>query len=289
MGFPPQLVQLLKNLYRQQRANVRTDGHTSVWFKMKQGARQGYNLSLCLFNNFAEQVLWKALQGSSGGFRISGKTISNLRYADDIVLLATSPEKLQELVNHVESAAINYNMKMNAAKMKTKTNTEEIEVGTKILEQVNSFMYLGCGVTKDADCANEVKSRLAIGMATMVKLAKVWKDKSISNSTNAWLRSLDIEEIGGNSHSSIWDKCIRRMIRISWTKMMTNKRVYELTEAKSLLLQHDCERKLRYFDPLWDNYGTILRVAWWQVLLRESKVMEGREYPGLTIFWRGLA
>jgi len=49
----------------------------------------------------------------------------------------------------------------------------------KILEQVNSFVYLGCRVTKDADCANEVKSRLAIGMVTMTKLVKVWKNNSI--------------------------------------------------------------------------------------------------------------
>jgi len=53
-------------------------------------------------------------------------------------------------------------MAINAGKLKTMTNTEdvlEIEVGAKILEQVNSFVCLGCRVTKDVDCANEVKSR----------------------------------------------------------------------------------------------------------------------------------
>ena len=77
-------------------------------------------------------------------------------------------------------------MTKTAAKTKTMTNTEdalEIEVGMKRLEQVNSFVYLGCRLTKDADCANEIKSRLAIGMATMTKLVKVWKNKSIINNT----------------------------------------------------------------------------------------------------------
>ena len=58
-GFTPQLVQLLRNLYRQQGANVRTDGCTSVRFKVKQEVRQGCNLSPSLFNNQAEQVLPK--------------------------------------------------------------------------------------------------------------------------------------------------------------------------------------------------------------------------------------
>ena len=124
-------------------------------------------------------------RSSTGGFRIDGKTSSNLRYADDIVLLATSSDKLQELLNRVESAARDYKITTNAAKTKTMTNTEvtlEIEVGAKRLEQANSFVYLGCRVTKYSDCPNEVNSRLAMGMATMVKLVNVWKNKSRSNS-----------------------------------------------------------------------------------------------------------
>jgi len=57
--------------------------------------------------------------------------------------LAVSSEKLQELVNRVKCAAGDYNMAINAAKMKAMTNTDdlsEVEVGVKILEQVNSFV-----------------------------------------------------------------------------------------------------------------------------------------------------
>ena len=52
----------------------------------------------------------KALQGFAGGFRIGGKVTSNLRYADDIVLLTKSSGELQELVSRVERAAEEYNM-----------------------------------------------------------------------------------------------------------------------------------------------------------------------------------
>ena len=72
---------------------------------------------------------------------------------------------------------------INPTSIHAKNYALEIEVGANRLAQVNSLVYLGYRVTKDVNCANEVKSRLTIGMAIMVKLAKVWKHKSISNST----------------------------------------------------------------------------------------------------------
>ena len=59
--------------------------------------------------------------------------------------------------------------------MVSKNDALKIEVGAHRLEQMESFVYLGCRVTKDADCANEAKSGLSIRMTTiMVKLAKAW-------------------------------------------------------------------------------------------------------------------
>ena len=88
----------------------------------------------------------KALQEFHGGVKIGGKTISNLRYADDIVLLATSIEELQEIVRRVEAAAVEYNMLINAAKTQVMTNTEEtlnVKVDGGTLVQVKCFVYLG--------------------------------------------------------------------------------------------------------------------------------------------------
>ena len=84
-------------------------------------------------------MMRKALQGFAGGFRIGGKVISNLRHADDIVLLATTPEKLQELVSRVERAAKEYNMLISAAKTKVIT----ITVAGGRLEQGRLFCVFG--------------------------------------------------------------------------------------------------------------------------------------------------
>lgn len=220
-------------------------------------------MSPCLFNILAEQVMRKALQGFAGGFRIGGKTISNLRYADDIVLLATSPEELQDLVSRVEKAAKEYNMVINAAKTKVLTNTGktlEVMVEGGKLEQVESFGYLGSKLTADADCAGEVKTRLAIGMAAMVKLTKMWKNKAISTNTKlrlmkalvwpvatygceAWTLKKEEER----RIQAFENKCIRKLLRIPWTRLLTTKQVYEIAQTESELLSHVKSRKLRYF------------------------------------------
>jgi len=82
--------------------------------------------------------------------------------------LATSPDKLQQLVSRVERAAKIYNMLINATKIKVMANNGyvlKISVDGRKLEQVDSFMYLGSKVTSDADCVCDVKSRLALSMA----------------------------------------------------------------------------------------------------------------------------
>jgi len=137
--------------------------------------------------HFSGTMMQKALLGFPGRFRISRRTISNLRYADYMVLLATSPEELQELVSRVERVAKEYKMLINATKKKVMTNNDytlEISVDGGRLEQVNSFTYLDSRVTSNADCVSDVKSRLAMGDAVMIKLTRLWKNKSDSTITN---------------------------------------------------------------------------------------------------------
>ena len=263
MGFPPHLVQLMRNLYSQQRAAVRVANLVSTWFKVKKGVRQGCNLSPCLFNILAEHVMRKALQGFRGGFKIGGRIINNLRYADDIVLVATSLKEMQELVKRVEEVAKEFNMLINAAKTKVMTNTMKtmnVMVDGGTLEQVNCFVYLGSNISNDADCTKDVKARLAMGMVVMNKLVKIWKNKSISNNTKIRLmKSLtwSVATYGCESWTlkkeeerriqAFENKCIRKLLRIPWTKMMTNDQVYKMAGTRRDLLGHIRGRKLRYF------------------------------------------
>ena len=108
-------------------------------------------------------VMRRVMDGWEGGFKIGGLNISNLRYADDIVLIATSVEELQELVCRLVRECHSYNLHVNSSKTKVMTNCEDkisiiIEGSTEPLEQVNTFQYLGASIVAEVDCRADIKS-----------------------------------------------------------------------------------------------------------------------------------
>ena len=81
---PPDLP--LRNLYAGQEATVRT-GHKTDCFQIGKGVHQGCILSPCLFNFYAEYIMWNAeLDESQAGIKTAGRNINSLRYADDTTL-----------------------------------------------------------------------------------------------------------------------------------------------------------------------------------------------------------
>ena len=87
MGIQGHLTCLLRNLYTGQEATVRPGHETTDWFQIGKGVLQGYILSPCLFNFYAEYIMRNAgLQEAQAGIKISRRNINNLRYADDTTL-----------------------------------------------------------------------------------------------------------------------------------------------------------------------------------------------------------
>ena len=103
MGIPDHLTYLLINLYEGQEARVRTRHGTTDWFQTGKGVRQGYILSLCLFNLHAEYIMQNARLGDSqAGIKIAGRNINNFVYADDTTLKAESKEELKSFLMKVK-------------------------------------------------------------------------------------------------------------------------------------------------------------------------------------------
>ena len=95
MGIPDHLTCLLRNLCTGQEATVRTGHGTTDWFQIRKGVRQGCILSPCLFNLYAEYIIWNAgLDEAQAEIKFAGWNINNLRYTDDTTLMAESEEEL---------------------------------------------------------------------------------------------------------------------------------------------------------------------------------------------------
>ena len=103
MGLPDHLTCLLWNLYAGQEAKVRTGHGTMDWFQIGKGVHQVFTLTPCLFNLYAEYIMWNArLDEAQAGIQSAGRNINNLRYADDTTLTAESKKEWKSLLMKVK-------------------------------------------------------------------------------------------------------------------------------------------------------------------------------------------
>src|SRR5574339_1233715 len=118
MGIPDHLTCLLRSLYAGQEATVRTGHGTTDWFKIGKGVCQGCILAPCSFNLYAEYIMRNAgLEEAQAGIKIARRNINNLRYADDITLMAES-EELKSFLMKVKEESEKVALKLNIQKTK---------------------------------------------------------------------------------------------------------------------------------------------------------------------------
>ena len=170
MGFSSTTVDLIQSLYTDQSASVRATYGLTVDFRIEQGVRQGCILCPHLFNIYSEVIIRNALEGFEGTVEIGGRSITNLRYADDIVLVGGSMEELQDIVNRVHEASSQVGLYFNTSKtkvMKTiripvRNEQDNILVNGQDIENVRNFVSLGAMITENYDDSKEIKRRIAI-------------------------------------------------------------------------------------------------------------------------------
>ena len=101
MGIPDHLTSLVRNLYADQEAAVRTGHGTADWFQIGKGIHEGCIVTL-LFNLYVEYIMRNAAQDETqAGINTAGRNINNLRHADDTTLMAESEEELKSILMKV--------------------------------------------------------------------------------------------------------------------------------------------------------------------------------------------
>jgi len=119
------------------------------------------------------------------GIKIGGRTINNLRYADDTTILAEEKEDMEKLLKKLkeesEKAGLSLNLKKTRI-MTTGTLNEFILDGTEI-EVTSYHTFLGSIITRDGYDNKEINRRLSIGRMAMTKLEKTMKDRDVKKAT----------------------------------------------------------------------------------------------------------
>ena len=190
MGIPDHLTCLLRNLYAGQEVTVRTRHGTTDWFQIGKGVHQSCILSPCLFNFYAEYIMRDAgLEEAQAGIKIAGRNVNNVRYADDITLMAESEEELKSLLVTVKEESEKVGLKLNIQKTKIMASGP-ITSGQIDGETVADFIFLGSKITVDGDSSHEIKRHLLfgrcllLGRKVMTNLDSILKSRDISLPTS---------------------------------------------------------------------------------------------------------
>ena len=183
-----------------------------------------------------------ALEGHESTVSNRGRTITNLRFADDIDGLGGQQQELVKLVNHLEEASTAYGMQISAEKTQLMTNNTsgintDITTDNKKLETVRSFKYLGA-IVSDEGSKPEVFSRIIQTTAAVTKLKVIWNDKNIAISSKiklmsslamsiilcaceTWNITADIK----NRIQALEMRCFRKLFGISYRDHITDEEV----------------------------------------------------------------
>ena len=180
----------LRNVYAGQEATVRTGHGTTDWFQTGKGVRQGCILSPCLFNFYAEYIMRIAwLKEAQAGIKIARENINNLRYADDITLMAESEKELKSLLMKVKEESEKVGLKLNIQKTKTISSgpITSWEIDGETVETMSDFIFWGSRITANCDWSHEIKRWLLFGRKVMTNLDSILKSRDITLSTKVHL------------------------------------------------------------------------------------------------------
>ena len=182
-GIKRDYTSFLKKIHNDQKASVQTDVESNM-FEIKKGTKQGDHLSSLLFNTVLQNSLkdviqrWQKKKGM--GIYLSDHDhdcLTNLRFADDVLLFATSKEQLQKMLCDFKKSTEKVGLRIHPEKTKILSNQRSLSSDTKkemqvdnirieILTRGESVRYLGQMITFRQQETTEIKNRIRAAWAT---------------------------------------------------------------------------------------------------------------------------
>ncbi|KAI8503836.1 hypothetical protein Bbelb_188070 [Branchiostoma belcheri] len=275
------LVAIIKSLYDNATCAVLHNNQLGDIFRTTVGVRQGCLLSPALFNVFLENIMQEALTDFESSISIGGRQLSNLRFADDIDLMAGSEDEHQDLSTRVDSRSTAYGMEVSTSKSKGMINgptpdaRTTVSMGGEVLEDVDSFKYLGSILNREGTSTQEIRARIAQATAALAKLSPILQSKNISLPVKINLYKSLVASIflyGCESWTTTAEaerrieafemKCLRRILGISYLQRRTNESVRQEVEEvcgkQQSLLSTVKQRKLMWFGHVC-RYNTLAK------------------------------
>ena len=179
-GVHWQLIRILMDIYGKGKNAILMNGE-EVEINIEKGVRQGDTLSPILFTATLRSVFLK-LKWEDKGLNINGERLSNLLFADDIVLFAQSKDELVEMARELEKASLKVGLQINASKTVAMTSEQDqipinLRAGEVTFE--GNFVYLGHKVAIPYDPSPEISRRIQCAWGAYAKHSMFLRDRNV--------------------------------------------------------------------------------------------------------------
>ncbi|KAK6728277.1 hypothetical protein RB195_005738 [Necator americanus] len=189
-GIPGKFVRLLDDMNQRTTAAVRTPAGCTTPFEVVTGVRQGAVAGPFLFNFAIDDIMRKTVDQCPADIVLapSGCPLTDLKYADDVVIFAESSTKLQHVVNLVSKLAAAYGLRLRPDKCKQMWISSRPRTGIRPDEQpielVDEFCYLGSMVKNNSGYEKDIQQRCAKAISAFNSLTKcLWSTPSPTKSS----------------------------------------------------------------------------------------------------------
>ena len=181
-GVEKPYIDILTEIYRNATAVIRLHEDSNK-IRLGRGVRQGDNISPNLFNACLEDAVFRRMELEDRGISINGHLLTNLRFADDLVLIAHTFEELQDLIDELHNKSTAAGLKIHPEKTKVMCNEYArqgaITIENVTLENVQQYKYLGQIVSISRNNALEINNRIRSGWAAFAKFDDLMRKRSI--------------------------------------------------------------------------------------------------------------
>jgi len=251
-GIPQKYIKTIQNIYLNSSSCVRTENGNSEYFNIVTGARQGCILSPFLFLLVIYFIMTKTIDDTRHGIQWNNQQhLTDLDFADDIVLIAKTFSELDDLTRRLSTEGSKVGLKISDEKTKSmhvmSRDNNTLSIQNHQIEDVDEFTYLGSVITTGGGADQDIKQRLGKAMGVFRKLQRIWSMTSISRriklqlyntivlptalyASETWKSTAAISKKLDVFHQ----KCLRRILKITYHDRITNEEVLRIAQSRRL-------------------------------------------------------